>query len=160
MSATDIRAALASALDLPRVYVAGPMSGIAEYNFPAFHCLSTELRVEGYPVVNPAELALDAGPPGSQPWDFYMRVDLAALLECDAVCVLPGWERSKGASLEVHVARALEMPVFQRRAGQMVELKTPEQVWLEAMAAQWVQAWCAAVCGVYWERWCELPGEL
>lgn len=34
----------------------------------------------------------------------FMRADLAALLECDAIYMLNGWEWSVGARLEHHVA--------------------------------------------------------
>lgn len=40
-----------------------------------------------------------------------MKFDLPAVLDSDAVAVLPGWERSTGARLEVHVARVCGIPV-------------------------------------------------
>ncbi|HEX6940219.1 MAG TPA: DUF4406 domain-containing protein [Longimicrobiales bacterium] len=92
-----------------RIYLAGPMSGIKAHNFPAFHARAAELRVQGYDVVNPAEL--DDGD-ASKPWEHYMRRDLALLVTCDAVALLPGWQASRGATLEVHVANALGMPVL------------------------------------------------
>lgn len=93
----------------PTLYLAGPMSGLPEFNFPAFHQAAAELRSRGYTVINPAEL--DDGDT-SKPWDYYMRRDLKMLVDADAVAVLPGWRKSKGASLEVHVAQALGMPVL------------------------------------------------
>lgn len=92
-----------------RLYLAGPMSGLPEFNFPAFHARASALRLEGHTVLNPAEL--DGGDT-SGTWAEYLRRDLALLLECEAVAVLPGWEKSRGANLEVHVARSLEMPVL------------------------------------------------
>jgi hypothetical protein len=41
-------------------------------------------------------------------------------MECDAICVLEGWQKSKGASLEVKVARALGMPVLTLQKGKLV----------------------------------------
>lgn len=95
--------------DRNHLYLAGPMSGVEDYNFPAFHQSAALLRALGYEVTNPAEL--DDGDT-TKPWDEYLRRDLKLMLDCDAVAVLPGWEESRGARLETHVARAPEMPVF------------------------------------------------
>ncbi len=92
-----------------RIYLAGPMSGYVECNFPAFHAEAARLRSLGHDVVNPAEL--NAGPP--KPWAECMRVDLRELLTCDAIALLPGWRQSTGATLEHHVATALGMPAMQ-----------------------------------------------
>ena len=40
-----------------------------------------------------------------------MRRDIAALMDCDTVATLPGWEHSKGAHLEVLIAQHLGMTV-------------------------------------------------
>jgi nucleoside 2-deoxyribosyltransferase len=90
-----------------RVYLAGPMSGLPDFNYPAFHDGAKALRNAGYDVVSPAEV----NPETDQEWAYYMRRDIPELLTCDGVVVLPGWENSKGASLEVHIARALDMPI-------------------------------------------------
>ena len=41
-----------------------------------------------------------------------MRLCIAELLRCDAVLAHPNWIHSRGARLEVEVARGLGMPVF------------------------------------------------
>jgi hypothetical protein len=99
-----------------RAYLSGPMTGLPAFNFPAFHEAARFLRSQGHEVVSPAELdEADDVKPGMRPWAEYLRRDLAALLGCEAVAVLPGWRDSKGASLEVHVASALGMPVLDAR---------------------------------------------
>lgn len=90
-----------------KVYVSGPMSGIPELNYPAFHGAASQLRDAGYLVSNPAQY-----PDLGETWEQCLRRDLADLLECDGVAVLPGYSRSKGARLEVHVARRLGMTVW------------------------------------------------
>lgn len=90
-----------------KIYIAGPMSGIEEFNYPAFHAAAKHLRAAGHEVINPAEVCPELG----MPWDFYMRKDIAAMLECEAVYLLHGWSASKGACLEHHIARTLDMHV-------------------------------------------------
>ena len=42
------------------IYIAGPMTGIVDYNFQAFHAAAKDLRAKGYTVFNPAEINADA----------------------------------------------------------------------------------------------------
>ena len=90
-----------------RVYVAGPMTGIEDFNYPAFNAVADQLRVQGYEVENPADHGIVEG----AQWADYMAYDLTRLGLCGKVAVLPGWENSKGARLEVHIARELGMKV-------------------------------------------------
>lgn len=93
-----------------RVYIAGPMTGHDEFNYPAFADAAARLRAAGFDVVSPHEVnPLDGT---ERTWDWYMRRDIAELVTCDAVAVLPGWETSKGATLETHIAEALGMNVW------------------------------------------------
>ena len=89
------------------IYISGPMTGLPEFNFPAFHAAAAQLRSLGYQVINPAEFGEGEG----KTWHDYMRKDIKALMDCTHVATLPGWENSKGASLEVHLATWLEMPI-------------------------------------------------
>lgn len=91
-----------------RFYIAGPMTGLPEFNFPAFNDAEADLQAMGFETRNPARHG--AGEPG-QEWADYMRRDIPDLLECDAVALLPGWENSRGARLEVHIAKCLDIPV-------------------------------------------------
>lgn len=89
------------------IYIAGPMTGLPGLNFPAFHAAAAKLRAEGFGVVNPAEL----NPDHTLPWGECMRIDIANLVRCDAIYLLPGWEASKGATLEHHIAARLDMRI-------------------------------------------------
>ena len=91
-----------------RIYISGPMSGLPELNFPAFRQAAAVLIERGWQVVNPAEVQ----PIGGTEWEHYMRGDIRALCECDAVALLYGWEQSKGAHLEVHIAHRLGIKVM------------------------------------------------
>lgn len=91
-----------------KVYVSGAMTGIADYNHPAFNAKAAELRAQGFDVINPAEHDAEIGL--DQPWATYLRRDLVLLAEhCDTIVFLPGWQDSKGAKLEHHVGKELGM---------------------------------------------------
>nr|WP_258197601.1 DUF4406 domain-containing protein [Pseudomonas aeruginosa] len=90
---------------IQRIYLAGPMTGLPEHNFPAFHAEAARLRSLGYQVENPAE---HGEIPGFE-WADYLRLDLQKLLTCQAIALLPGWMDSKGARLEFTVATNLGM---------------------------------------------------
>jgi hypothetical protein len=96
-------------------YVAGPMSGRKDHNFPAFFDAEAKLRRRGWIVINPA--AGHWNKKRDRPWRYYMIHDIAKLVHCDAVTVLPGWKKSRGARLEVTIARRLGMPVFEYVTG-------------------------------------------
>jgi hypothetical protein len=83
------------------------MTGLPEYNFPAFHAAEARLRARGYDVANPARHGVIEG----AQWQDYMRLAITALMTCDGVAVLTGWQQSRGATIEVDIARRLSMPV-------------------------------------------------
>jgi hypothetical protein len=91
----------------PRAYISGPMTGMPDFNFPAFNREAARLRSIGYDVVNPVEL----NPDSTTAWHDCMRRDLAALLECDVLALLDGWQRSAGAHLEMHVAHRVGIEI-------------------------------------------------
>ena len=91
------------------IYLSGPMTGLPKLNFPAFHAAAKQLRALGYIVINPAEL--NPGP-GGKSWHACLRADLKAMLDCDAICLLPGWEKSAGAHLEIHVAHRVGISIL------------------------------------------------
>ena len=98
---------------MTRVYVSGPMTGLPEFNYPAFKATTARLRQAGFEVECPTEIGARAGlDPDRDSWEAFMRADLRALLDCDLVVTLPGWARSRGARLECHVAGELGLPLL------------------------------------------------
>jgi hypothetical protein len=93
---------------MTRIYISGPMTGLPELNFPAFHAAAAQLRAADFNVLNPAEINPDSG----MSWQACMRADIKALCDCDAIVLLPGWQRSKGAQLELHLAHRLELDIY------------------------------------------------
>ncbi len=95
------------------VYLSGAMTGIPEENVPAFNAAARALRLIGYEVVNPAEFDTDVdGLSERSRWVKYLKADIKALMDCDGIVMLPGWENSKGATLEHNTAKALDMPIL------------------------------------------------
>lgn len=91
-----------------KLYIAGPMTGIENLNFPAFHREAAYFRGQGHEVVNPAEINTD---PHAQ-WHICMRADIREMVTCDSIAMLPGWEKSKGARIEHRLAQDLEIKVI------------------------------------------------
>ena len=100
-----------------RVYLSGPMSGLPEYNYPAFFAAADHYRCNGWAVVNPAEIA----GPDPLDWDQYMRQDIRWLMDCDCISMLAGWEQSKGARVELFNAVALKMPILDEQGAIYVD---------------------------------------
>lgn len=95
---------------MTRIYLSGPMTGYADYNRAAFDRATAALETLPDVVVwsPPRDSTLTA----EASWEQHLRHDLTAMLACEVVVVLPGWEASRGASLEVDVAHAIGMPVL------------------------------------------------
>lgn len=95
---------------MAKIYISGPMTGIPEYNRPEFNRHATKLRNEGHSVFNPAECKIPDGKP--ETWENYMREDIRMLSECDTIALLPGWEKSRGASIELFIATTIGLSVI------------------------------------------------
>ena len=89
-----------------KVYIAGPMSGLPEYNYPAFYAGEELLCKQGLNPQNPARN------PEQENWQGYMKQAIAMMLQCEAVYFLPGWGRSPGALIEFGLAKNIGMTVF------------------------------------------------
>lgn len=94
------------------LYVAGPMTGIENFNYPAFNEAAEYLRSVGYKVLNPT---LDRKSPAEDPpgmtWVDYMRAAIVMVAKADGIALLPNWRKSRGAQLEVDIAKRLELTV-------------------------------------------------
>lgn len=91
-----------------KVYIIGAVSGLEREAVVAkFEKAAQALKSAGMVPVNPVEVV-----PETSTWNDAMRQCIAALVTCDAVVILPDWNNSKGAYLEVMIARNLDMPQF------------------------------------------------
>ncbi len=94
-----------------KVYISGPMTGKPGYNYDEFHRCADRLREAGHEPLNPATSfnGATSHPAGRSA---FMREDFKLILEADAVAVMPGWQDSPGADVEVRMCRELGLPVI------------------------------------------------
>jgi len=92
-----------------RVYLAGPMRGIKDLNFSAFDAAKKKLQSQGYEVISPADLDREHGTSDARG---YAKRDTAAILTCNAIYLLKGWETSAGASAEFMLARWIGLDII------------------------------------------------
>ncbi len=107
---------------MSKIYIAGPMSGYPEFNFPAFFAAQAQLEAQGWTVFNPANkeqekelnaVAFESGDAAmaiNEGFDFRecYAWDVNRVIEADAIYMLPGWEQSPGARGEHAVAVAMK----------------------------------------------------
>ena len=92
-----------------KVYIAGPMTGLPQFNRPAFHQAALNLSFEKHVPLNPAIL-----PDGLTEAD-YMAVGLTMLQRADAIYLLTGWQFSAGARAEHALALRLGLEVIEQK---------------------------------------------
>lgn len=128
-----------------RVYLAGPMRGIPDWNFPTFDEAKKRWEARGHEVFSPASIARAMGyalKPGedqatsrAQPnndvgrshLEHVMLSDILCISKSDALALLPGWENSTGTTVELAYAQFLGLDVY--CAVRMVQLAVVSKPW-------------------------------
>ena len=115
---------------MTKLYIAGQMTGVKYYNFPAFDAAAERIKAMGYTPINPAERDRKRGfdamkLPEDYNWnlqpiglDMYdvARQDIKALLfEADGIYMLTGWEKSQHAPLEKKIAEWIGLHGFNQQ---------------------------------------------
>lgn len=106
-------------------YLAGPMRGYPQYNFPTFHAVAATLRARGYKIISPAEQdgegvkslamaskdgmefdrAKQGAKVGGETTGEILARDAKILHDhVQGIIFLPGWEKSRGALFEAFTA--------------------------------------------------------
>lgn len=88
-----------------RIYLAGPMTGYEDHNYPMFRYVASSLRSLGHYVYSPHETLPQADEGADRVGTVELRrafADYARFicLEADTIIVLPGWKDSRGAKAE------------------------------------------------------------
>jgi hypothetical protein len=110
-----------------RIYIAGPMRGMPQLNFPAFDKARDFFRNAGWEVYSPADIDRAAGI-SEATWDDdapdvqeklreVARRDFDALIQCDAIALLEGWERSRGVAWERPLADFIKLEIYDAETG-------------------------------------------
>lgn len=110
------------------IYIAGPMRNIEFFNFPAFDKAEELGKSLGHDIISPASMDRERGfdpiahdpfafDPLSDP-DVRLRVsemivrDLIIITTCDAIALLPGWDKSLGVKVEFALAKFLGLQIL------------------------------------------------
>jgi hypothetical protein len=109
------------------IYIAGPMTGKPEWNYPKFFKIERELNNLGYQnILNPASNPKD---PEKTPWSEFIQDALQMVIRSNALVFMDDWTQSRGARIEMAVARALGLPTFDEQYNEFytsVSIHTPE----------------------------------
>jgi len=80
------------------IYISGPMTGLPDYNYPAFNEAAEYIKSLGHNPINPARH------PAGLSYDQYMDYAILDVCCADLVVLLPGFADSKGCKVEVKEA--------------------------------------------------------
>lgn len=84
-----------------KVYISGPITGVKGY-MKHFADAEAEIMAAGYTAINPAKV--NAMLPPELSHADYMATSIAMLSICDVIYMLPGWQDSRGCSIEFEYA--------------------------------------------------------
>lgn len=119
-----------------KVYIAGPMRGLSGWNLQAFHDAVVRWKAAGHQPFSPALIVDSLGYRTDIPCNPHdggrghllhvIEIDLACIRAADALCLLPGWERSRGSTVELALAQFLGLPIYDAVTMQEIHpVKTP-----------------------------------
>lgn len=111
-------------------YLAGPMTGIPQFNYPLFYSAAEILREMGLQIYSPAEMddpttvkaamaskdgsADDYASDGKGTWGEFLARDVKLIAdELGGIILLPNWYKSKGARLEAFVSINCNYPSYE-----------------------------------------------
>lgn len=95
------------------IYLAGPMTGYPEFNYPLFRKVTAELRGRGHVVYDPSEFPHNSS---AGPFPFrkaFVSYSTFICLTADTIVLLPGHEYSIGATAERALARVCGIDAFE-----------------------------------------------
>lgn len=96
-------------MEKKKIYLSGPISGfVLEERIWTFTHVAEMVEKWGHHAVNP----FDNGLPHDAGYGDHMKADMKMLLECDGILMLPDWQQSAGAQLELRVAMACGLELW------------------------------------------------
>lgn len=115
-----------------RCYISGKITGLPPEEYePLFNEAEAKLKAEGYEVTNPVRIAKGIAPElidqathtEREIWQAIVREDITELMKCEAIYMLPNWERSEGATLEHKIAEGLRITILYEREPRHRDIK-------------------------------------
>jgi hypothetical protein len=99
-----------------KIYISGKVTGIEEEAVALFNAADRYLKQKGFETVNPMALPHSH----DKSWHSYMKEDIKALCDCEAIYMLPNWTDSKGAIIEHSTATLLGLKVYYEKTPLML----------------------------------------
>ena len=93
---------------MKKVYIAGKITGIEKEAYSLFVEAELKLMKRGYEVINPMKLQHNH----DKTWASYMKECITELISCDLIYPLPNWSESHGATLEMNIAKELNIKII------------------------------------------------
>lgn len=93
---------------MKKIYISGKITGIEKEAFELFKAKEIELINRGNIVINPMDLEHNH----DRSWNNYMRECLKHLCDCDAIYMLPNYKDSRGANIELELAKVFELEII------------------------------------------------
>ncbi len=111
------RAILGFPMKPSSLYIAGPMAGVEDFNYPLFYEVEEKLNAIGIETINPAELdRLDKTVPTTTVTPLlragFLKRDFHHLTTMEGIVLLEGWQDSTGANAELMVAQISGMSTW------------------------------------------------
>lgn len=105
------------------VYISGAITGTTDYE-ERFAKAKEVLQIRGFVVCNPLDISAVVESHNASPtWADYMKVDIRYLCVCESIYMLKGWQDSRGAKLEHHIAQELGMKIYYEEEKEMRKSK-------------------------------------
>lgn len=112
------------------VYISGQISGIPHSEALINFCYAEELlKCAGLKTINPLTYVHDV----NGTWKDFMIQDIRLLFKCNAIYMLAGWQKSKGARIEHAIAVELNMPIYYHLVGSSSPFFNPSNVALPSL---------------------------
>jgi hypothetical protein len=92
-----------------KIYISGAITNNpnAKEQFDKAKQTLLELNKKYYPIS-----PMDLPHYHDQKWSSYMREDIKAMMDCQGIYLIEGWEKSKGARIEKELAESLDFKII------------------------------------------------
>lgn len=101
-----------------RIYISGAITGTTDF-MERFGKVEEMLTAQGHMVYNPAHA--NRFMPEGTTYEEYMKVSFCLLDMADAIYMMDGWEKSRGATRERHYAISKGKSIYYKKGGAVLD---------------------------------------